>query len=506
MGREKASRSEPQVPRAWIALLAPAGMLAAWMAVAWPVTVDDAYISLRHARHWVELGTLSFDATERIEAYSNFAAVVLAAAELRAGVDPVRGAKAVGALCALGSLVLAFAIARRARARPTFALLAAALVGASTGLGFWAVSGLETALFAAALSAGVYLLMTSERTAPPLCCAVLGLASLTRIEAPVLVGAAIAARIAVRRREGLDVRALAREHAWVAALAALYAVYFAWRWHYYGHLFPSPIYFKRIAGAGDLLASHSAAFVRHSFPLVLAAAAAPWLAGRRAWIPLAVGAAGLACYASARELVLEDVSTMAWFDRYFVPVLPCFAAAAAAALSGAFERAGANAPRRAGVALAGVALLAWQLAQPAANPLRLLARSRSYPAAVAARNERSAAYVEQRFGARGRVVAGDVGLLGYRFSGTVWDLYGLASYDRTLRHGGALEPYLSELLARQPDAIVLCYAESAGAPTPCQHAERELVAQPAFAAHYAAAAEFGREEVPSAYHVVFERR
>jgi hypothetical protein len=232
---------------------------------------------------------------------------------------------------------------------------------------------------------------------------------------------------------------------------------------------------------------------------------------------------------------------MGWFDRYFVPVLPCLAAAAAAALAGADRAAASLAPRRALVAVIGVFLLVWQLANPAANPLRLLARSRGYPRAVAARNAPCAQYLQDRFGDRGSVVAGDVGFLGYHFHGAVWDLYGLASYDRTLRHGGALEPYLRELLARSPDAVVLCFTTdrqqgrgAADAPQvsrsepkaseghrtgeaersvgpredeaePCLHAERVLAAMPEFRERYSAAAEFGRAEVPSDYHVVFTR-
>jgi hypothetical protein len=506
-----------------IALLVPAGVLCALMAEAWPVTVDDAFISLRHARHWALFGTPSWDVAQPIEAYSNFLWVAIAAGVLRLGGDPVLAAKILGAAAALGSLVLAFALARRLGAGSGHAWLGAAILSVSTGLGFWAVSGLETALFALLLSCGVWLL-AADRASPWFAGPVLLLAALTRVEGPVLVGAAIAARAAVRRAEGVAWRAVAREHAWVAVLGAGYAIYFAWRWDYYGHLFPSPIYFKRIGAAGDVFASHTAVFLAYSTPLLLAAAASPWLAGRRAWIALAPIAAALAVFATARELVLEDVSTMAWFDRYFVPVLPCATAAAAAALAGAHRAAG-RAPRRALVALAGAFLLAWQLANPAANPLRLLARSRGYPRAVAARNEPSAQYLVRRFGAAGRVAAGDIGVLGYRFSGAVWDLYGLASYDRTLRHGGELLPYLHELLARAPDAVVLCFTEGAqgreaaaqrgeaersvgpreDAPEPCLHPERELAALPEFRAHYAPAAEFGHAEVPSDYHVIFAR-
>jgi hypothetical protein len=42
LGRERVAQ---------IALLVPCGVLVALMAEAWPVTVDDAFISLRHARN-----------------------------------------------------------------------------------------------------------------------------------------------------------------------------------------------------------------------------------------------------------------------------------------------------------------------------------------------------------------------------------------------------------------------------------------------------------------------
>ena len=489
------------------ALLVSLGASIALMAESWPVTVDDAFISLRHARHWVEHGNPSFDASERIEAYSNFTWVALGAAVLRAGGDPVWSAKWLGALCALGSILLTPALAVRLGATGPFVCLGAALVALSSGLAFWAVSGMETALFTLLLTAGVWRLLGPGRRAPWSAAGLFLLASLTRLEGPILVGAAIAGNALARWREGLAPSRVLREHAWVAALAAGYALYFAWRWHYYGHLLPSPIYFKRVLAAGDVGASHGVAFLASSFPLLALAAAAPWLAGRRSWAPLAVVVAALVVFATARREVLGGVSTMAWLDRYFVPVLPCLAAAAVAALAGAARRLGAGAPRRAGVALVGAFLLLWQLGNPSANPAGLLARTRGYPEAVAARGALSAAHLQERLGAAGSVVAGDIGRLGYVFRGRVFDLYGLASYERTLHHRGALEPYLDSLLARAPDAILLCFdAVGSDPPEPCQPAEHAMTERPAFRAGYAVDAVFGREEVPRAYHVIYRRR
>jgi len=486
-----------------VALAASVGLAVAAMAEAWPVTVDDAFISLRHARHWAERGSPSFDATEHIEAYSNFLWVALGAALLRLGGDPVWILKALGALCALGSVLGSVALAARCGARPAFARLAGALVGVSSGAAFWAVSGMETPLFALLLTGGVWALQArSPRVAAPL----LLLASLTRLEGPVLVAAAIAAAGAVRWREGARPAQLLREHLFVLVPAAGYLAWFAWRWSYYGHLFPSPIYFKRALSAGDVGASYGAGFLVSSLPLLALAAAAPFAARRDSAPPVAVVAAALVVFAGARREVQDGVSTMAWLDRYFVPVLPCLAAAAAASLDAVARRLGTSGAR--GVAVAGLAvfLLVWQLGNPAANPAKLLVRTRGYPEAVAARGAPSAAYVQQQWGDRGTVAAGDIGRLGWVFRGRVLDLFGLAGYDYALRHGGALEPHLDAILARRPDAIVLCFdAERHDPPRPCQDSERVLMGRPGFAA-YAEDAVFGREAVPRAYHVVYRRR
>lgn len=486
-------------------LLVPCGVLAVLLWESWPVTVDDAYIALRHARHWVEHGNPSFDPSERVEAYSSFAAVALATGVLRAGGDPLLVAKALGGACAFALVWITWRLALRLGAAPGFALLGAGLLSVSTGVGFWAVSGMETAPFALLLNAGVWLLLAETSRARWGAAGLLGLAALSRLEGPVLVAAAVAGHALAGLAGGRSVRQLAREHAFALAIAAAWLLWFAWRWHYYGHLFPTPIYFKRIDAAAGLWRSSSAAFARASAPLLLLAAAA-LRCDRRSWTPLAVVAAALVVFAGSRQSV-DDVSTMNWFHRYFVPVLPCAIAAAMLALDRLRRRLGASLPRRVGVGVVAAFLLLWQLTSPSANPLPLLARTRAYPTAVAARNVPAARYLDERLGPRGRVVAGDVGALGYFYRGHVWDLFGLTSYGRALRHDGALEPWVDELLARAPDAIQLCFdAVSHDPPQPCLRAERAVAVHPSFRAHYVSAAEFGREGFPQAYYAIYLRR
>jgi hypothetical protein len=56
---------------------------------------DDTYISLRFARNLAEHGVLEWNLGERIEGYTNFLHVVLSAALIRLGVDPMSSARLV---------------------------------------------------------------------------------------------------------------------------------------------------------------------------------------------------------------------------------------------------------------------------------------------------------------------------------------------------------------------------------------------------------------------------
>jgi hypothetical protein len=139
-----ASESWPRVARRELLVaLAPCLVLAAGISLAWPATVDDAFISLRHARILVAHGELSFNADERVEGYSNFSEVLLAAALLDRGIEPLGVIKALCSVAALACVPLLYLLSRRLGATHAFALLGALLLALSTGLAFWSASGLE---------------------------------------------------------------------------------------------------------------------------------------------------------------------------------------------------------------------------------------------------------------------------------------------------------------------------------------------------------------------------
>src|SRR5262249_45093435 len=63
-----------------------------------PVVYDDAYISYRYADNLVRGHGLVFNPGERVEGYSNFLWVMLAAGATAAAADPLTATRAVGVL------------------------------------------------------------------------------------------------------------------------------------------------------------------------------------------------------------------------------------------------------------------------------------------------------------------------------------------------------------------------------------------------------------------------
>lgn len=78
----------------WLLALAVALLLA--HALSFRFAIDDAYISFRYARNLLDGHGLVFNPGERVEGYSNLSWVLLAAAGMAAGLDPLLWARLLG--------------------------------------------------------------------------------------------------------------------------------------------------------------------------------------------------------------------------------------------------------------------------------------------------------------------------------------------------------------------------------------------------------------------------
>ncbi len=208
--------------------------------------VDDAYISFRYAQNLIAGQGLVFNPGERVEGYTNFLWTILLAFFMRLGFDPSPAAIVLGALFTLASVGLVYVFCRvislRDSAVPIIAMLCLAADGS---FALWAVSGMETSMFAFLILAAITLYVWEWKNDKPgfLSGAVLGLAAMTRPEGllvlMVIVFHQALARLVLQRR-----LVTAADVARVGTFMAMYLPFFLWRYYYYGFLLPNTFYAK----------------------------------------------------------------------------------------------------------------------------------------------------------------------------------------------------------------------------------------------------------------------
>jgi hypothetical protein len=246
------------------------------MQEAWPFTTDDAYITLRYARHLAEGHGIVWNVDEPVpvEGYSNFLFVLLGATAIKLGSDPVLLLKTLSCAALAPTCVLLYVLARR-WLTPLAATLPALLLTSLPGSVYWGVSGLETMTYqlfvVAATTAFIVGLEAcssdrSRRRAPMhlLAAALCLLAALTRPEGPLLpivLGVTALAHAATRwlhARRANDAAArddtrsalLVTVRAFTVAFALPYAAYTLWRVAHFRRLLPNTVYCKA-AYTGD---------------------------------------------------------------------------------------------------------------------------------------------------------------------------------------------------------------------------------------------------------------
>lgn len=292
----------------------------------WPFTVDDTFITLRYARHLAEGHGLVWNLDEPpVEGYTSLLWTVLMALPHRLGTDAELFAK-IGSWSAtlalfgvVGASAASFA-GGSVRVRGLAAVVAVALLAFDPSSAVHAVSGMDTALFAALLT--TLLVLFAAALGAPTFRAFLVVASvgfLTGITRPegnlvfVVAFPVLLLRLDSRSRP----RALA---ACALGYAAPATLYFGWRLHTYGLLFPLPVYAKAVSTKLFLAgSSESWGFVCDLLSRNLLFAILLIAGGRklsRRVLPAASGAAAL--YLAS----LKPAPLMAFEHRYLYPLVP----------------------------------------------------------------------------------------------------------------------------------------------------------------------------------------
>ncbi|TCP42278.1 hypothetical protein [Rhodovulum marinum] len=236
---------------------------------------DDAFISLRYARHLAEYGVLEWNLGERVEGYTNFLHVLLTAGLIRLDIPPIWAAQGLNIAALAGLIVLQARALRMALPGPEHAMLRSLTVlvtAAVPGLAVWALGGLEAPFLAALLLGGVSSVLAAERGdgrwGPALAAALwLSAAVLTRMDAAVfIVGLAFGVALF---GSGRPLVRFGRATLVAALPAAVALAHMGWRFSYYGEALPLTFHAK-IGTALGLRLAYLPEFLAQSLP---------WLAG-----------------------------------------------------------------------------------------------------------------------------------------------------------------------------------------------------------------------------------
>lgn len=426
--------------------------------LAWPISIDDAFITLRYGRHWAEGHGIVWNVGEGpVEGYSNFLFVILARIAVGLGGDPLLAAKLAGVFGYAATLVLIAWIAAR-WTRPGLALLAAASFALYMGAAHWAGSGMETMAYVAIMLGGIGLALGLVSDGQPgrrtvlkaaLASVLMVLGALTRPEAPVIwLGLMAWLAWESQRNDAVHWRDKTGP---LLALALpfllLYGPYFLWRWHHFGLLFPHPIYCKS-GGAMDRFNLHHD-FIHVAWPaLLLAIPALPLGRMRRTapfWLVIVV-----------YWIILVGVDDVA--AHYIRHFMLAYAALLILAAIGAGNLLNRLPSRRIGtvLVLAALAFVAWQegLALPSAR------KTLTMDATDMARRKTSmkemALWFKTRLGPEDRVVLGEAGVIPYYSDVRVTDCLCLNNPAMTRPPiGYSLERFVDSVFEDPPEMVIV---------------------------------------------------
>lgn len=229
-------RTGQRTARVAVAVAVGAGL--AWaLHLGW--VADDAFISFRYARNWVNGLGLVFNAGERVEGYTNFLWLVLLSPFEALGLSLPPISVALNLCCFALTVLTTASFANELRLRvasstPSSPLpIAAGFLALNYTFASFGTSGLETML-------GTLLVLLAVQRAEhgaSLSSGALAIAATLTHPDHAIFYACLACTFAVERR----FRELLR---FGLPFALVYVPYYAWRWSYYGDFFPNTYYAK----------------------------------------------------------------------------------------------------------------------------------------------------------------------------------------------------------------------------------------------------------------------
>ncbi len=206
---------------------------------------DDAFISFRYAKNFIEGHGLVYNIGERVEGYTNFLWTLLLSLFMRMGFDPVVVSQVLGIWFSLATILLLLRINRWLYPSPNlFNYLAPLLLACCGAYAAWSTGGLETSFFTFLIMLGSYFLITGINKTTHFIFSGITFAfvGMTRLDGVIFGGVTFlfVLYLAVVQKK-IELKNLLL---WIISFLIPFLVYFFWRWSYYEKFLPNTFYVK----------------------------------------------------------------------------------------------------------------------------------------------------------------------------------------------------------------------------------------------------------------------
>ncbi len=151
-------------------------------AISYSFTQDDAFISYRYVKNFLNGDGLTFNPGDPVEGYTSLFFILLLSLLGRFGIDIIIASKVIGVASGVAIIFLSYFWSRKLPGfedEPVLPLAVPFLLITNGAFAYWSISGMETLLFAALILFGIYLASNKNLLFIP----IYAIATLTRPEA-----------------------------------------------------------------------------------------------------------------------------------------------------------------------------------------------------------------------------------------------------------------------------------------------------------------------------------
>ena len=225
----------------WI-IIAAVAVFGLYQAISLAWVCDDAFISFRYAKNFINGNGLVFNAGEQVEGYTNFLWTILIALGMKLGLDPVLFSQVLGIICYLLTALIFVYISKKlfySDDTELFVPLTAICILLQHDYHIYATSGLETSSYAMLLSLGfAFILFASDAKSYLYTGLIFVLAMLSRPDGLLFAGLAFCYILVIEKGNAK------KAGAFLLPILLIYLPYWVARYNYYGYPFPNTYYAK----------------------------------------------------------------------------------------------------------------------------------------------------------------------------------------------------------------------------------------------------------------------